>query len=289
MTNKQFDLFENTEAKKREDYTQKDKADKIDTYKGSLTEVTWAQLLSKIITALKVPFTAAKYQLSTKIKEYFTTRPFPWFKVSLVLIFLYLFFQKDMSLQVNTNDSNSFISGDKNASELSMTGFAQAASISNKEASSQRINLKDQDIKSYINRFSKVAIVEMQKYNIPASIKMGQALLASHAGQNALAKNYNNHFGTVCSGGDNCKDFDIGHQTVQVSNYRSAWQSWRAHSEILSSGSYNELKKYGKNYKNWAKGLEQMGYGNNNNYSQQLIQVIENYQLYQLDELNENL
>lgn len=289
MTNKQFDLFENTEAKKREDYTQKYKADKIDTYKGSLTEVTWAQLLSKVMTALKVPFTAAKYQLITKTKEYFTTRPFPWFKVSLVLIFLYLFFQKDMSLQVNTNDPTSFTSGDKNASELSMTSFAQAASISNKGISPRTVSLRDQDVKSYINRFSKVAIVEMRKYNIPASIKMGQALLASHAGQNTLAKNYNNHFGTVCIEGNNCKDLEVGHQTVQVSNYRSAWKSWRAHSEILSSDSYSELKKYGKNYKRWAKGLEQMGYGNNNNYSQQLIQIIESYQLYQLDELNENL
>ncbi len=289
----QLNLFPKAETKERKDKTtHKTKTkNRIDIYRKVYQEITWQQLLTRILIALKVPFIAAKHQLLTKaksgIKSYFSTRPFPWFRLALVALFLYAFFQKDLQFNINLGAPNTLSEEATTAtSKLMVGGFSQAAKHTTPK--NAVVNLRDEAVEAYINRFKRVAIVEMEKFNIPASIKMGQALLASHAGTNSLAKQYNNHFAITCIDGANCENFQVGNQSAMIKTYQSAWESWRNHSQLLSTSKYASLKWYKKNYKKWAKGLETAGFSQANNYSEQLIQVIEKYQLYQLDHLTEN-
>ena len=277
----QLNLFPKVEVKENKETTTKKNI--LDRYKNKYAEVTWQQIALKLLVALKVPLISAKHQLMVSGKAFLTTRPFPWFRVGLVVLFAYVFFKKDLQFNVNMGGDSGVLSEESttSSSKLMMGGFAKAANYTDKKVASTSLN--DADVARYIKRFRKVAIVEMNKFGVPASIKMGQAIIASHAGKNSLAGQFNNHFALTCNGGTNCEDFQVGNQTAMVKTYASAWESWRNHSQLLSSESYAHLKEHGKAYKKWAKGLEQAGYGNANNYSQQLIQVIERYDLNHLD------
>ena len=287
----QLNLFPKTETKKEQEKTINNNSNRIDIYRRIYREITWQQLLMKIFVALKVPFIAAKHQLITSVKstvkDYLSTRPFPWFRVALVCLFLYAFFQKDLQFNINLGAPNILSEEETHSGSKLMVGnFAQEAKYTTPKST---INLSDDAVKNYIARFKKVAVIEMDKFDIPASIKMGQALLASHAGTNSLANQYNNHFAITCKEGIYCENFQVGNTSAMVRTYQSAWESWRNHSQLLSNSTYAHLKIYKKNYKKWAKGLEVAGFSQANNYSEQLIQVIEKYQLYQLDHLTENL
>lgn len=288
----QLNLFPKPETKKGQAKTSNNNTNRIDIYRKIYKEITWQQLLMKVFVALKVPFIAAKHQVMTGtkryIKNFLNTRPFPWFRVALVVLFIYAFFQKDLQFNINLGAPNILSEEEAHsASKLMVGNFAQEAKYT--APKSIITNLNDDAVKNYINRFKKVAVIEMDKFDIPASIKMGQALLASHAGTNSLANQYNNHFAITCHDEINCENFQVGNTSAMVRTYQSAWESWRNHSQLLSNSTYGHLKAYKKNYKKWANGLEAAGFSQANNYSEQLIQVIEKYQLYQLDHLTENL
>ena len=51
---------------------------------------------------------------------------------------------------------------------------------------------------AYIDKYKDLAISEMLKYNIPASITLAQGLLESGAGMSELTRKGNNHFGIKC-------------------------------------------------------------------------------------------
>ena len=263
---------------------------KPNAQKGKASDISvWWILLLKILKSARIPFIAGKHQFLKKYEELFGTPTFPWFKLSLLTLALYMVFQKDMHFQVNMKSPNHLFSDDRShkgeptALSMSLThpdGPSQP--MTSKAIAS--LNLADDKVQAYIDRFSRIAIMEMQKFQIPASIKMGQGLLASRAGENMLATKFNNHFGTLCADVETaCGQFTSGNTNVQVKKYVSAWEGWREHSTMISTGPYGELKKHGKDYKKWAEGIAKIGYGNNQSYSQQLIAVIEQYQLYKLD------
>ncbi|MCH2046825.1 MAG: glucosaminidase domain-containing protein, partial [Saprospiraceae bacterium] len=141
--------------------------------------------------------------------------------------------------------------------------------------------------KSYIRRFHKLAISEMKKFGVPASIKMAQALLESSSGNSKLALQNNNHFGIKCFSKNckpgHCTNLHDDHHKDFFRKYDNAWHSWRAHSRLLSSDKYNSLKSLGKDYKKWAKHLKVKGYATDPAYPEKLINLIEKYQLNLLD------
>ena len=59
----------------------------------------------------------------------------------------------------------------------------------------------DQRYRQYIQQYKDVAIEQMLKWKIPASITLAQGLLESAAGQSTLATKGNNHFGIKCHNG----------------------------------------------------------------------------------------
>lgn len=148
----------------------------------------------------------------------------------------------------------------------------------------------------YIHTYHYLAIEEMQEYGIPASIKLAQAMVESDAGRSVLATRANNHFGIKCkswwTGGQYFyADDDInaaGQLTASCFRiYDSAQQSFEDHSLFLTSSErYASLFGLGIDYHKWATGLQECGYATNPRYARKLIQIIEKYRLYELDQTN---
>ncbi len=139
----------------------------------------------------------------------------------------------------------------------------------------------------YIAQYKDMAIEQMQRYGIPASITLAQGLLESGAGRSELATKANNHFGIKC-GGDwrgkyMLKDDDARNEKFRV--YRSAAESYEDHSRFLSGRErYASLFKLSiTDYKGWAHGLKRAGYATNPRYAHNLIDIIERYNLDRYD------
>jgi len=145
----------------------------------------------------------------------------------------------------------------------------------------------------YIDKYKQIAVDEMHRTGIPASIKLAQAILESAGGTSVLAKKANNHFGIKCGYAWTGKtmyrmddDFDDKGNPIEscFRAYKNPESSFIAHSEFLTNrgkrSRYNFLFDYEvEDYKNWAKGLKKAGYATNPKYPQMLISIIETYEL----------
>ena len=143
--------------------------------------------------------------------------------------------------------------------------------------------------KQYIEKYNKLAISEMKRAGVPASITLAQGILESDNGTGRLAKKANNHFGIKCH--DNWKGRKIYHDDDRrkecFRKYDNALESFRDHSDFLrNSNRYASLFNLDReNYKGWAIGLKKAGYATDNQYDKLLIRIIEEYRLYQYDNL----
>ena len=141
---------------------------------------------------------------------------------------------------------------------------------------------------NYIKRFAPIAIVERNKYGIPASIKIAQGLLETDAGKSRLSAKHNNHFGikcfsTKCAKGHCTNLTDDSHKDF-FRNFPTSWDSYRGHSLLLQKKRYRHLQEIPvSDYKNWAKGLKAAGYATDKKYAEKLILIIEFFGLDQLD------
>lgn len=138
----------------------------------------------------------------------------------------------------------------------------------------------------YIERYKGIAIDQMQRYGIPASIKLAQGLLESGAGNSRLAVQGNNHFGIKCGGSwrgpSMRKDDDARNECFRV--YRHVQESFEDHSKFLLARRYADLFRLRPDdYKGWARGLKKAGYATNPRYPDLLIELIERYDLTRFD------
>lgn len=138
----------------------------------------------------------------------------------------------------------------------------------------------------YIEQYRDIAIEQMLKWKIPASITLAQGLLESAAGQSSLAVKGNNHFGIKCHGWTGrtiYRDDDLKNECFRA--YKSAYESYEDHSRFLATGQrYKSLFSLKiTDYEGWAKGLKAAGYATNPSYAQSLITIIRNYNLSQYD------
>ena len=135
---------------------------------------------------------------------------------------------------------------------------------------------------AYVDQYKDLAIEQMLKYNIPASITLSQGLLESGAGRSWLTKSSNNHFGIKCHGWTGRRVFhDDDERGECFRAYDNPRQSFEDHSRFLATQSrYARLFNYSRtDYKSWARGLKQCGYATNPQYASKLIQIIELYNL----------
>ena len=139
----------------------------------------------------------------------------------------------------------------------------------------------------YIEKYHSIAILEMKKYKIPASITIAQGLLESGMGLGRLAVKANNHFGIKCH--KKWKGKKIYHDDDKKQEcfrkYKNPSESYRDHSLFLVNRErYSFLFNLKtKNYKGWAKGLKKAGYATDPKYPEKLISLIERFNLDKFD------
>ena len=156
-------------------------------------------------------------------------------------------------------------------------GFAQQRQIAREE---------------YIQKFYKLAISEMERSGIPASITLAQGCWESQNGNSRLATEGNNHFGIKCKaewkGKKIYHDDDAKGECFR--KYAHAEASYIDHSNFLMAGSrYSFLFQLDpKDYTSWARGLKQAGYATDPTYPERLIKIIEDFKLYIYDEYGDN-
>lgn len=173
----------------------------------------------------------------------------------------------------------------------------------------------------YIEKYKGIALAEMHRTKIPASVTLAQGLFEGNAGRGYLAAEANNHFGVKCQlqpghrRDGRITDEDFGHHSLAIGCvqrtddyvwdrfevYPSAHESFRRHSLLLQSGRYNWMireyeigkiypihrKLYGHDsvpyYAAWSVGLKKSGYATAKNYAEMITMIIETYQLWLID------
>ena len=170
--------------------------------------------------------------------------------------------------------------------------------------------IPDPKVRSYVSKYHKIAMEEQKHFNIPASVKLAQAILETGSGTSSLAKHQNNHFGLKYWGkkypnrvvpswdklvdessivniyDDDPKDHFLG--------FPGVWHSYRFHSYFLAGEGSPYVKRLPKKknltYKDWCLALRTKSgkgsYATNKKYPETLIKIIEDNKLYKLDNLS---
>jgi len=139
--------------------------------------------------------------------------------------------------------------------------------------------------RAYIENYKEIAIAEMQRTGVPAAITLAQGLVESGCGEGDLCKRSNNHFGIKCkvdwTGDKVYHDDDQKNECFR--SYPSVVESYKDHSDFLKTREvYSFLFQIDPtDYTEWAKGLKKAGYATEKNYPQNLIKVINEYNLNQ--------
>ncbi|MCF0207790.1 MAG: glucosaminidase domain-containing protein [Bacteroidales bacterium] len=140
---------------------------------------------------------------------------------------------------------------------------------------------------NYIKTYCGIAVSEMARTGVPASITLAQGILESASGTSQLALKANNHFGIKChsnwTGPKTYQDDDAKNECFRV--YGNAQESFRDHSDFLRGNQrYASLFNLEiTDYKSWANGLKKAGYATSPTYATRLIEIIENYGLAKYD------
>jgi hypothetical protein len=153
------------------------------------------------------------------------------------------------------------------------------------------VKTTDADVQAYINRYGSLAVSEMKRTGVPASITLAQGMIESDFGRSTLAREGNNHFGIKCHNdwtGPAIRHNDDSRNEC-FRKYTRPEDSFYDHSDFLRSGSrYRDLFNLSQtDYKGWAHGLKRVGYATNPDYAGMLIRKIEENNLYYFDRDNQ--
>ena len=243
-------------------------------------------------------------QLKADIKDWLSLN---WFKLAFLGVCTFFALKKDLNLNINLGTGSQPLA----AAATSTRPVAKTTSLSLSDnfrsttptptssfatvpAKPRRAPIpttaKAKKQIAYVKRFAKVAQEEMQKFNIPASITLAQGLIETNAGQSPLATKNNNHFGIKCFSKKckkgHCANFSDDSHKDFFRKYTSSWESFRAHSKLLTYKRYKHLTKLPtSDYKGWAVGLKKAGYATDKNYHNKLIRLIETLHLDDYDNL----
>lgn len=239
-------------------------------------------------------------QLKTDVKIWLNQN---WFKLAFLGVCTFFALKKDLNLNINFGtgsppiaaaaarplaQTTSLSLSDNFRSTTPTTAFATVPAKPSRKPIPTTAKAKKQI--AYVKRFAKVAQEEMQKFNIPASITLAQGLIETNAGQSPLATRNNNHFGIKCFSKSckkgHCANFSDDSHKDFFRKYASSWESFRAHSKLLTYKRYKHLAKLPRSdYKGWAVGLRKAGYATDKEYHNKLIRLIETLHLDDYDNL----
>jgi len=155
---------------------------------------------------------------------------------------------------------------------------------------------KDRLVNDYIQKYRIMAKTEQLNSGIPASIKLAQGILESKSGTSELAIKANNHFGMKCGRlwkgvkyTSNSDEWDRNKRRMIArkscfKSFASVELCYSAHSQLLKQKRYKKLFELDRrDYKNWALGIQKLGYASDPDYAKKIIIIIERYHLDELD------
>jgi hypothetical protein len=259
--------------------------------------ISW--MLRKTFLLIEKLLVVLKYQFYKRTAVTPSSVSIPWLKLGAIAFLAFIVFKRDLSFSVGMGESGNTRFGGGMVDEVvfhekddNKQGIVErvVSSIFHKKDPFAIDPSDDEEtrlVKEYITRYKEVAIAEQEKFGIPASIKMAQAIVESNAGTSALSHKTNNHFGIKCFSKTckkgHCSNFGDDTHKDFFRKYGSVWESWRSHSKLIVEGKYKVLLGHGKDYKAWAHGLKKLGYATAKHYDETLIKKIEKYHLYELD------
>ncbi len=146
----------------------------------------------------------------------------------------------------------------------------------------------------YVDKYKDLAVSEMQRSGIPASITLAQGIVESNASNSKLAREGNNHFGIKCQTdwtGETIlvedDDYDSNGELIKscFRKYKRPEESYLDHTDFLMNRQrYQQLfSLQSDDYKGWATGLKAAGYATNPKYADILIKTVEENNLAQYD------
>ncbi len=144
-------------------------------------------------------------------------------------------------------------------------------------------NAQTISIEEYVNTYKDIAMKEMIRSGVPASVTLAQGIVETENGNSKLVKKSNNHFGIKCketwTGPSVSHDDDAPGECFR--KYNNAEESYIDHSNFLRTRKHYDFlfTLDPVDYKAWAYGLKKAGYATNPRYPEMLIKYIETYNL----------
>jgi flagellum-specific peptidoglycan hydrolase FlgJ len=239
---------------------------------------------------------------TSKVKVYIRNN---WIKIGIASLFLFVLMKKDLSFSVDMNapsnpppneisippvktkEKKKEVLSQRNHSkeETAVTNLSVApltSLLGDKEERSDKFWLMDEQGRTeFINRFSHVAENEQMKYGVPASIIIASSLLLSEAGKTEIAQEGNNYFALSCTA--DWLGEEGSHNGTCYRYYENAWTSFRDNSLYLTTYLFPGKQIPADDHESWAAALEQVKYADEPNLANQLIKIINHYNLYKLD------
>ncbi|GAB3227800.1 hypothetical protein GCM10027447_19210 [Glycomyces halotolerans] len=154
------------------------------------------------------------------------------------------------------------------------------------------------DNRAFIDAHAPAAEAGRDATGVPASVTLAQAILESGWGKSALAREDHNLFGMKCFGspGDlaiGCRDYStfecspIGgcfDMNATFRAYDNVGDSFRDHGELLSGWSrYAKAMTHRDDPDRFAREIHRAGYATDPKYSDKLIGIMQQYDLYRYD------
>lgn len=143
--------------------------------------------------------------------------------------------------------------------------------------------------KAFISKIAPLAVSEMARSRVPASLTIAQAILESGWGTSELATKANNLFGIKGTGPAGIyqyvsPEYVDNKKIEKLSDFRkyNTWhESIKDHTAKLLEPRYS--KALGASYRAACHAVQEAGYATDPNYAQELIKRIEKYKLDQYD------
>lgn len=142
------------------------------------------------------------------------------------------------------------------------------------------VNAQSQTIQDYVEEHTTHAQELMKAYEVPASVILAVAIHESAAGKSKIARHLNNHFGI--KGSNSNTEINSSYK-----DYDNAEESYNNFVEVLQNRSsfsklFDKCDQY--DYEGWARGIQRGGYAASRTWANQVIAIIDKYELYQYDD-----
>jgi len=152
---------------------------------------------------------------------------------------------------------------------------------------------------AFLARVAEPARLGFQKYKVPASVTIAQAILESGWGRSFLTRRDHSYFGIKCFGNpgtialgcrsyatSECEGNSCYDTSAQFRAYRNATASFADHGYFLTvNNRYDPAFAFSNNADQFARAIHKAGYATSPSYADDLIRLMKQYDLYKYDKL----